>query len=71
MLLVRFFLLSFLKKLSVGIATLNIMVQRLRGELGQDRVPVLGWEGVAPTNLLLKPVIKEFKRNYVNRCHEQ
>lgn len=31
-------------------ATLNITVQRLGGEVGWERVPVLGWEGVAPAN---------------------
>lgn len=37
----------FKKKFSVCIATLNIMVWGLVGE----RVPVLGWKGVALTNV--------------------
>lgn len=31
-------------------ATLNIMAYKLGGEVGWESVPVLGWEGVAPTN---------------------
>ena len=31
-------------------ATLNTVVQRLGGEVGWERLRILGWEGVAPTN---------------------